>query len=333
MIPALSPSRLLASLALCAVVGCSPAGSEVQCQLDRDCASGVCLSDGTCAPVSGTGGTGGSGGTSDQDASTDDADDSGGTGGPTPGLDAGADATDDGAGGGTCQPDHDNVITRDEIPLQAGLHATYKIASGVQWDTTGETQPNGARAWDLSGDFSGDHLSLVETQALAGLWFAPDFPTATYASRLSDSETLLGIFELSGDKLLLLGVASPDDGLTRTKLTYDPPVVVLQFPFEQGSTWETTSTVSGLASGVAAYYTEKYANQVDAYGSMKTPFGTFDVLRIRVVLTRTVGVMPTTVRQYLFATECFGTVATVASTDNEQQIEFTQIKELKRLSP
>jgi len=320
---------LVASLlvALAPLVGCTPADSEVECQLDTDCASGVCLGNGRCAPA--TGGTGGS-------ANVDAADD-------TPGqdvtqeaseIDGGADgdAADDGSST-VCQPNHDGVLTRDEIPLKAGLHATYKIAANVQWDTAGTPVAGGTQQWDLSGTFPGDHLSLVETIPLDGLWFAPDFPNATYASRLSDSEDLLGVFEITSDRLLLRGIASPDDGLTRTELTYDPPVVVLQFPFQQGSTWETTSTVTGLALGVMTFYTEKYANQVDASGTMKTPFGTFEVLRIRVVLTRTVGVMPTTIRQYLFATECFGTVATVASKDNESQTEFTQIKELKRLSP
>ncbi len=318
------PSLLVA---LAPLLGCTPADPEVECQLDSDCASGVCLGNGQCAPA-----TGGTGGSTNLDAAND-----------TPGqdvaqetseIDAGADRDADDDGSSTvCQPNHDGVLTRDEVPLKAGLHATYKIATNVQWDTAGTPAAGGTRQWDLSGSFPGDHLSLVETIPLDGMWFAPDFPNATYAARLSDSEDLLGVFEITQDRLLLRGVASPDDGLTRTKLTYDPPALVLQFPFQQGSTWESTSTVSGVALGVWSYYTEKYASQVDASGSMKTPFGTFDVLRIRVVLTRTVGVVPMTIRQYSFATECFGTVATVASKDNESQIEFTQIKELKRLSP
>lgn len=319
-------SLLLAALAVLALDGCSPAGTEVQCQLDSDCASGTCLPDGTCSP-----GSGGSGGSSGDDAAVE----TGGTGGEDAAVEETqppVDAPDDGTPG-VCQPNHDGVITRGETPLKAGLSAKYKIAANAQWDTAGLPAAGNTREWDLSGAFSGDHLTIVETIPLDGLWFAPDFAGATYASRLSDSEDLLGVFELTNDQLLLRGIASPAEGLYRTKLTYDPPVVVLQFPVQQGATWETTSTVSGLATGVTSYYTEKYANQVDATGSMKTPYGTFDVLRIRVVLTRTVAMIPTTIRQYLFSTECFGTVASVASNDNETAVEFTQIKELKRLSP
>jgi hypothetical protein len=91
--------------------------------------------------------------------------------------------------------------------------------------------------------------------------------------------------------------------------------------------------VSGTASGVAAFYTEKYDQKVDARGELVTPFGSFDVLRVKVVLTRTVGAVITVTRTYAFVTECFGTVASITSNANELQEEFTTAAELRRITP
>jgi hypothetical protein len=194
-------------------------------------------------------------------------------------------------------------------------------------------QVGGVRTWDLTGALTGDHSLLGETRDLSGAWYAADFVGATYASRLSDSNELLGVFEVTADALLLRGVVSPDDGLTRTKLTYDPAVKVLAFPLQAGTTFTTDSLVTGVASGVWSAYSEKYESQVDATGTLKTPYSTFHVLRVRTLLTRTVGLLVTTARTFTFVTDCFGTVATVRSQDNESAVEFTQAAEVWRLSP
>jgi hypothetical protein len=43
--------------------------------------------------------------------------------------------------------------------------------------------------------------------------------------------------------------------------------------------------------------------------------------------------VPTSTRQYVFVTECFGSVATVVSQPNETEIEFEDAAEVRRLSP
>jgi hypothetical protein len=91
--------------------------------------------------------------------------------------------------------------------------------------------------------------------------------------------------------------------------------------------------VSGVAEGYPDLYTEKYESVVDANGTLETPLGTFDVLRVRVLLTRTIGIVVTTVRTFAFVTECYGTVATVTSEDNEADVEFTHALEIRRIAP
>jgi len=296
-------------------------GMDRVCNADADCASGACRPDGTCEPPA-AGDAGGG-----VDGAVHDA----GPAPPDAGRDAGVPDVDAGPAG--CVPDRDGVIRREEVPLGPGLRATFRVARDARFDTAGEPLGDGMRRWDVSGDLAGDHDVLVETRHLDGAWYADDFPGASYASRLSDGEDLLGVFELTGASLLLRGVVSPEGGLDRTNVSHDPEVETLSFPLELGARWSTDATVTGISSGVVATWRERYESEVDARGELETPFGTFDVLRVRVVLRRTVGVVTKVVRTYLFVSECFGTVASIVSRDDEPREEFTRASELRRIAP
>jgi hypothetical protein len=232
-----------------------------------------------------------------------------------------------------CRPVRDGVLTKEELPFQIGLRGNFKAAQDAAVDLVGTTDEDGGRVWDLSGDLPGDHLLLIEAQGVDDKWFAADFEGAGYAARLSDGEELLGVFRWEESELLLLGVVSPEGGLTQTSLTYDPPVPVLKLPLQEGDSWSVESRVTGLALGIVAFYDEDYTYEVDASGTLKTPYGEFPVLRVRAELTRTVNFFPTDTRTFLFLTECFGTVAQVVSNSNERVVEFEEAAELRRLSP
>lgn len=231
-----------------------------------------------------------------------------------------------------CQPNNDGLITREEVPLRQGLYATYAVATDVAFDLRGEELGEGMRRWDMSGAFPGDHRVLVEAQDPTGRWFSPDFTSASYITPLSDSSDLLGVFQIDESALRLLGVASPEESFSSTKVTYDPAVETLAFPLMVGKSWSTESDVSGTVNGFFSSYSEDYVSQIDARGELLTPYGTFDVLRVRVELERTAGFLVTTTRTYLFVSECFGTVATVVSEEGEDEVEFGQAAELRRLT-
>ena len=231
-----------------------------------------------------------------------------------------------------CRPNKDGVITRQEVPLRSGLRATYKVANDTPVDTAGEMGENGERIWDLNVDLADDHLVIVEARDPKNKWFSTDFPDASYITPLSDSSDLLGVFQITDDALLLLGVVSPDDGFYETNLTYDPPVEILSFPLEMDASWTTDASVSGTAQGVYSIYDEEYSSQVDAKGTLRTPYGDLEVLRVRVELDRTIGFYTTKIRTYAFVSECFGTVATIVSEDDEDEVEFTTASEVRRLA-
>lgn len=295
---------------------------DAECRVGADCPSGACSADGRCldaepSTTTSMANTGG-GGMGQGGASTS-------AGGMGQGAGTG--------GSGLCAPNRDGIIERNEVPLGPGLSATFRIAQDATFDTGGTPDGDGY-TWDLAQTFPGDELALVETIDLAGQWYEELFPGASYAVKLRESEDLLGVFELTPTALLLRGVVSTEDGFQRTELEYDPAVTVLSFPFEEGDSWTTDSIVSGLALGVITAYSEEYVSTVDKHGTLTTPFGEFPVLRVHTALDRTSGGFPlTTIQTHAFVTECFGTVASVASQDGESATEFNDAAELRRLAP
>lgn len=288
------------ALALAGLATACAGADPDRCDLAADCASGFCRADHTCAPV-------------------DDAD-------------AGVDGAGPDAATG-CLPDHDGILTRDELVMTAGQTARFRIATDATVDTAGQQQAGGDRAWTLAAGLAGDRDLTITLVGPAGTWWAASFPTASYAIKLSADSDLLGVMRLDAAGVALLGVVSPEAGVTRTELAYSPAVPLLPTPLGPAAQWTTSTTVSGLAQGVGAFYSERYQARVDAVGTMTTPFGPFPVRRIATDLTRTVGVLVTTRRSFAFAAECYGTVATIASQDNEAGAEFTDAAEAWRLVP
>lgn len=321
---------LLSCFAALSLAACP--GPQVDCRVGADCASGVCRSDGTCAPASTGGGTGGgvAGGGAGGGAM-------GGGTGDDGGMDAGvpdAGTPDAGMPVG-CLPNRDGIVERSEVFFQPGLRATYLVSGQAGFDTAGTAQADGGRAWDFSGALAGDASRLVETRSLVGTWFEAEFPDAGYYTELGQGSDLLAVFAATADGLYLQGVVSPTDGLFSTRVRYTPAVKVLQFPLKAGDTWQTDTSVSGRFSGaVLGFQDESYVSAVDRVGDATTPYATFPVLRVRTVMDRTINFIPTlTLRTFSWVTECFGTVATAQSRDNETATEFTQVKEVRRLAP
>jgi hypothetical protein len=246
----------------------------------------------------------------------------------------GSDAAPDAPPSAICSPNHDGEITMNELPLVAGRSATFRIATSATWDTAGMAQGSGARTWDLTAQLANDADQAVALASPVGTWWRDTYPMATYASRLASGSDLIGVFKLDSTGVVLLAVVSPEGGTYKTDLAYDPPARILAVPFSAGSTWTTTSNVTGYLNGVYGGYTEQYASRVDQVGTMKTPYGEFPVLRVATDLTRTSGFATLlTKRTFAWVAECFGSVATVSSQDNESASEFSDDAEVRRLAP
>ena len=301
---ALTVTLVAARIALVAstlggLASCS-SSSAGECTIGADCASGVCGEDGQCAA-------------------------SGADGGP------GADAADD-AGPLRCTDGIDGVLESSELPLQPGARAVFRTAQDIDFDTRPSEQ-GGETHWDLSGAFAGDQDEELVLLDPSEHWSSELFPTASYMAPLASDSDLLGVFELRDDGLFLLGVVSPEEGFARTELEYDPPALLLSLPAMQGTSWQSDSSISGLAQGVISVYSETYSGRIDHTGSAETPFGEFQVLRSQVELVRTIGLVTTTVQQHSLFAECAGSVASIRSQDDESESDFSEVAELRRLAP
>ena len=132
----------LASASLFAVIAACGDTPARQCRVGADCASGICASDGTCGLVGTTPPDGGGDGTNSDAMSTSDG--------------GGTETSTDAAVTG-CVPNKDGTITSDEVPIAAGLHATYKIGSNEDLPAgyvTGVVGTGGKRTWDFSAALS-----------------------------------------------------------------------------------------------------------------------------------------------------------------------------------
>ncbi|HTX87756.1 MAG TPA: T9SS type A sorting domain-containing protein, partial [Bacteroidales bacterium] len=68
-------------------------------------------------------------------------------------------------------------------------------------------------------------------------------------------------------------------------LRYDNPELIYSFPLTTGSTWSSQSSVSIALPGLGAYYTSRQRSGVaDGWGTLVTPYGTFQVIRVKSVL-------------------------------------------------
>lgn len=360
-------ARSLLPLLVAMLAGLGACAEETSvCRVASDCASGVCRSDGTCAEAAlgqdagdaggrvnfdvGGGKDGGGTGKTDvalqQDGAGSDgpssASDIGGASDFGGGSDVGggpdgsepADSEDDTDAPLVCKPNHDGKVTRQEVTLGANLSAPFRIAHDVAVDLVGQpTGPAGETLWNFAEDLKGDQTVKITTLPVQGQWFAGKFPGATYAAVLVDGDELLGVFEVTDTSLLLRGVVSPEDGLFATRITYDPPLPILQFPLTGQSTWTAKATASGLLNGVISAWSEQLEVTGGGTGIVQTPMGNFPVLRLRTRLDKLVGLMITTYRSTVFVAECYGVVAKVDSKAGETKADFSKAAEVRRLAP
>jgi hypothetical protein len=290
---------------LCSITACSGGGGSNLCDVNADCDSGFCKADGTCGPSSTD--DGGAGDDTQPDGNTD-----------------------------LCSPNADGMITQAELPLRAGKMARFRVATDATFDTAGTTT-GGMRTWDLSGALSGDTDEPITLDAPGTAYWAADFPTASYATPISASSDLLGIFHVDATAVTLLGVVSPTAGSSGTNVSYDPPATILSLPVTSGGHWKSTSNVVGTYQGSYVNYDETYESNVDQTGTMKTPYGSFPVMRIATTLDQTGIVFPYTkfggYHSFAWTAECFGSVANVTSQSLEDSTEFNDPSEVKRLIP
>ncbi len=339
----------------CAPLDGSAAVANVQGGAD---AAGAHGADGATSPETGddatpTGADGGAGGSKDGGAAGGDVDpldpDTAGTGS---GGD-GESLQDSDAGPPdlmTCKPNYDGLIERHEMPFAAGYEAAFRVTTGIEGWSPEPSCDGAVCAWDLV-DLPGESEDVLSaTLDPAGWWFSdePAFATATWVAEMGEldlslgflslcQQTQVGIFEASDDAMLLLGLASEDES-GDTLMVYDPPLELLRFPLEEGSSWTMDSTASGpLCGSLFPFHVDQTITaEAQGRGEVTTPYGTWaEGLRVRTLLERHagIGVLPTSVRSDMILAECFTSIATMTADPGADTLDAESLSEVRRLVP
>ncbi|MFH2009410.1 MAG: hypothetical protein ABI333_22655 [bacterium] len=294
------------------LAGCGD--DQAECHDESDCPAGQRCVLGECRPAV------------DQDGALPDGGDARVDAGADAGGDAGAD------GGDLCEYVDDGVVNRDELVIEVGLGATYRVnqTGPVSVDLVGQ-DVGGEPLWDYTGTTPSDQSVVDELLPVPGTWYAGDFPDSTYAAHLDD-ETL-GVFRVTDQALAMIGIVSVEPN--KTLLTYSVPVDVLRFPIQLGDHYVINTVSSGTFNWTPMWTVEEtYDITVDALGTVVVPAGSFHALRIRTNLHQYIPFTLFTLDRilYVYVTECFGIVARLRSEDDETENLFTQAAEYRRMT-
>jgi hypothetical protein len=264
--------------------------------------------------------------------------DAGRDGGHTLRADAGG-PVDAGPHGGLCPHVDDDTLTSQELPLAMGVPIRLtesRSDGGVPVDLMGDLDPDGGTVWRLDGPLPGDHPVTMTAQPLDGYWFGSHFADGGYVAPLDGTGELLGVFRRTDTALEMLALVSRE--ADKTRINYDPPVMVLKLPLALHDSYTSVVRASGTLDGNPFFSsTDTYQTKADARGTLVTPGGTYPVLRVRIVLDVSIpmAVWPFELNyhyvRYSFMTPCYGQVAHVASREGEQTLLFTQAAEVRRV--
>ncbi|MFB6373913.1 MAG: hypothetical protein ABEN55_12565 [Bradymonadaceae bacterium] len=238
-----------------------------------------------------------------------------------------------------CAPDTNEKITADELDPALGVEANYLVSPAGKKrrvDLAGEPAGDGERRWDWSQTREDDRSIGIAAESVSDQWYADSFPNGEFVLPIDLSGATEGIYRVTDEVMLLLGIASskksPANG--KTLLVYNEPVPVYQFPVETGDQWVATGEVdNGTLRGTPYAGRDTYRVKVRAMGEMKLPNLTFEqVHRVDTQVTvEPAAGKSVSRRQVSFVAECFGEVARATSPNGVTKKNFEQAAEVRRL--
>jgi hypothetical protein len=234
---------------------------------------------------------------------------------------------------GACSGNNDGVIARSELVFPTGLAVHYLSnppGTTVMVSPDG-TAMSGSTAWDLTST-AGEVLDFT-LQPISGMWFASQFPGATYVTTADVQSGLLGVFRVTDTSLDILGFASPQPN--QTLFVYDSPIQSLRFPVQLGDSWVTGGhIINGKLNGQPYAANDTYKITVDARGTAVLPYLKFDnTMRVHVEISQALpGGVTVTRIQDLFFHECYGELGRMVSNPGETNPSFTTAAEFRRLA-
>lgn len=242
----------------------------------------------------------------------------------------------------TCVGDGDGVLSEDELVVLPGLapQAAFLVDPATQ-----DVSLPGSR-WDL-GFAAGeqDEVLWLGPRQLDGEWFEPWFDAGGFSALTDVGGDTRSVYRVDSGALLMLGIASQQDGVTA--LAYDPPVPVLPLPLEVGDSWTVEASAEGVHDGQEypadlgpqgeVSLVHRYEFDVTERGTAVLPAADLPVLLLRLRLTTQawnsyLGLVGSqSVRVDMLVAECLGVVARIRSRPDELDPDFDVAAEVTRL--
>ncbi|MEZ4949196.1 MAG: T9SS type A sorting domain-containing protein [Saprospiraceae bacterium] len=170
------------------------------------------------------------------------------------------------------------------------IGATATQASDTTMRSSSIIGATGSQTWDFS-DLETHTQTSIEFIASAGTPYEASFPDANLAA-VQDGSFYVYMLK-DAEKLAILGTAGEVDlGIDTLdlNLTFDPADILIQFPATNGNSYSFSTRnkiqLSGGDLGFPTFdsvrlvsYTNSSVN-IDAFGSVTTPLGTYDCIRL-----------------------------------------------------
>ncbi len=142
--------------------------------------------------------------------------------------------------------------------------------------------PGGNQTWTIP-DHGGWDTSTESFVAPSSTPFAGDFPAATHAS--TEDNTLWQYYRLAGNGVFYQGMGGEVDGFD-TLVVFNPEVSFVPLPLTYGTQWSSVWHMQyeyEISPGnfVTVFVTDSTRHNTDAWGTLNTPFGSWQVLRVQ----------------------------------------------------
>lgn len=209
------------------------------------------------------------------------------------------------------------TITSDLVDDLIGRSFTQQLFISTEADAAGALadQEGAGQTWDLTGlTFMPEGTSTLSYVALPADVPGAEDPAFTGANLVTINENATArdvtFYRLAEDEIVDLGFLSfSAGGDEQNRTLFTPPLPLLVFPLTFGTSWEYSGEATSTAPGSTGSLTE--SKRVDGYGTLITPDGSVEVLRVFSESQITTAQGAGTVRRYDWLSSNQQTVASV----------------------
>ena len=236
-----------------------------------------------------------------------------------------------------CVPNLDGKIDANELQPIYNVTANFLVSPQGKTRTVDQVGAvrDGKTLWAFNVDLPDDQVFKSTGTPLTGKWYEKHFPGLVnpVVIPLDAAGNNEAVYTHDDQALYLHGIASKTEAVN-TYLPYEKPLALYRFPLTVGLSYTAIGDVKdGSFQGLPYAGRDQYEVKVDAAGSViLSDFSVQQALRVKtkVTISPAAGIVTVT-RQTNFLFECVGEIVRLTSVPGEQDENFTNAAEVRRL--